>query len=57
MGSFTDCGNKLYRVCGKCWKYDKEYYCICATYRKVKGGCSSRQIRNVIVEQLLLRDL
>jgi len=26
-------------------------------YRKVKGGCSSHQIRNVVVEQLLLEDL
>lgn len=30
---------------------------MCATYRKVKGGCSSHQIRNVVVEQLLLQDL
>ncbi len=27
---------------------------MCATYRKVKGGCSSHQIRNVVVEELLL---
>jgi site-specific DNA recombinase len=27
---------------------------VCATYRKIKGGCSSHQIRNVVVEELLL---
>ena len=27
---------------------------MCATYRKIKGGCSSHQIRNVVVEELLL---
>ena len=52
----ADCGNKLYQVRGKGWEHDKEY-CVCATYRKIKGGCSSHQIRNVVVEQLLLQDL
>lgn len=52
----ADCGNKLYQVRSKDWEHDKEYF-VCATYRKVKGGCSSHQIRNVVVEQLLLQDL
>lgn len=52
----ADCGDKLYQVRGKDWEHDKEYF-VCATYRKVKGGCSSHQIRNVVVEQLLLQDL
>lgn len=52
----ADCGNKLYQVRGKGWEHDKKYF-VCATYRKVKGGCSSHQIRNVVVEQLLLQDL
>lgn len=52
----ADCGNKLYQVRGKDWEHDKEYM-VCATYRKVKGGCSSHQIRNVVIEQLLLQDL
>ena len=52
----ADCGNKLYQVRGKGWEHDKEYF-VCATYRKIKGGCSSHQIRNVVVEQLLLQDL
>ena len=36
---------------GRGWEHDKEYF-VCATYRKVKGGCSSHQIRNVVVEEL-----
>ncbi|OCN06374.1 recombinase [Erysipelotrichaceae bacterium MTC7] len=52
----ADCGNKLYQVRGKDWEHDKEYF-VCATYRKIKGGCSSHQIKNVVVEQLLLQDL
>jgi site-specific DNA recombinase len=27
---------------------------VCSTYRKIKGGCSSHQIRNEVVEELLL---
>ena len=49
----ADCGNKLYQVRHRGWDHDKEHF-VCATYRKVKGGCSSHQIRNVVVEELLL---
>jgi site-specific DNA recombinase len=49
----ADCENKLYQVRGRGWDHDKEYF-VCATYRKIKGGCSSHQIRNVVVEELLL---
>ena len=49
----ADCGNKLYQVRHRGWEHDKEHF-VCATYRKVKGGCSSHQIRNVVVEELLL---
>jgi site-specific DNA recombinase len=52
----ADCGAKLYQVRGKGWAHDKEYF-VCATYRKKKGMCSSHQIRNIVVEQLLLEDL
>jgi len=52
----ADCGNKLYQVRHRGWEHDKEHF-VCATYRKVKGGCSSHQIRNVVVEQLLLDNL
>ena len=49
----ADCGNKLYQVRGRGWEHEKEYF-VCATYRKIKGGCSSHQIRNAVVEELLL---
>ena len=52
----ADCGNKLYQVRGRGWEHSKEYF-VCATYRKQKGGCSSHQIRNVVIEQLLLDDI
>ena len=52
----ADCGAKLYQVRANGWTHDKEYF-VCATYRKVKGGCSSHQIRNVVVEQLILEDM
>lgn len=49
----ADCGAKLYQVRHRGWTHDKEHF-VCATYRKVKGGCNSHQIRNVVVEELLL---
>ena len=52
----ADCGAKLYQVRANGWTHDKEHF-VCATYRKVKGGCSSHQIRNVVVEQLVAEDL
>ena len=52
----ADCGAKLYQVRHRGWEHDKEHF-VCATYRKVKGGCSSHQIRNVVVEEILLSEL
>jgi hypothetical protein len=52
----ADCGKKLYQVRGKSIPKEREHF-VCSTYRKVKGGCSSHQIRNIIVEELLLEDL
>jgi len=52
----ADCGSKLYQVRGRGWEHSKEYF-VCATYRKKKGGCNSHQIRNVVIEQLLLDDI
>lgn len=49
----ADCGAKLYQVRHRGWEHDQEHF-VCATYRKVKGGCSSHQIRNVVVEEFLL---
>ena len=51
-----DCGAKLYQVRGQGWAHDKEYF-TCATYRKRKGECTSHQIRNVVIEQIVLEQL
>ena len=48
----ADCGKKLYQVRGRC--LPQKEYMVCSTYRKVKGGCSSHQIRNEVIEALLL---
>lgn len=48
-----DCGQKLYQVRRKEWPHDQERM-ICSTYRKIKGGCASHMIRNVVVESYLL---
>lgn len=51
-----DCGAKMYQVRCKGWAHDKEHL-VCATYRKVKGGCSSHQIRNVVLEKIILSEI
>lgn len=48
----ADCGKKLYQVRGR--KLPQKEYIVCSTYRKIKGGCNSHQIRNEVIEQLLL---
>ncbi len=53
----ADCGSKMYQVRMRGWDHDKENF-VCANYRKkTKAACSSHQIRNVVIEQLLLEDL
>ena len=52
----ADCGAKLYQVRARDWTHDKEHF-VCATYRKNRGKCSSHQIRNVQVEQILLTEI
>ena len=53
----ADCGAKLYQVRGKGWSHEQEYM-VCASYRKKsKKLCSSHQIRNVLLEQLILEQL
>ncbi|MCD7723953.1 MAG: recombinase family protein [Clostridiales bacterium] len=49
----ADCGAKLYQVRHRGWTHEQEHF-VCATYRKVKGGCTSHQIKNVVVEDLLI---
>lgn len=51
----ADCGAKLYQVRGNGWTYDK-HYMVCASYRKKsKQTCSSHQIRNIVLEKLILQ--
>lgn len=52
----ADCGAKLYQVRARGWTHEQEHF-VCATYRKIKGGCASHQIHNVQVEEILLRQL
>lgn len=52
----ADCGAKLYQVRGKGWSHDREYF-VCASYRKQKGKCTSHQIKNIQVEEILLREI
>ncbi len=53
----ADCGSKLYQVRGKNWPHSKEHM-VCATYRK-KGKylCKSHQIRNIVIENKLLKTI
>lgn len=52
----VDYGAKLYQVRARGWTHEQEHF-VCATYRKIKGGCSSHQIHNVQVEEILLREI
>ena len=51
-----DCGAKMYQVRAQGWTHDKEYF-TCATYRKKTGNCTSHQIRNVVIEQIVLQQI
>lgn len=52
----SDYGAKQYQVRARGWRHEQEHY-VCATYRKIKGGCSSHQIHNVQVEEILLKEI
>ena len=52
----ADCGAKLYQVRKRGWDHSQEYF-VCASYRKIKGACSSHRIKNVVVEELLLEGI
>ena len=50
----ADCGAKLYQVRHRGWTHAQEHM-VCATYRKKgKEVCPSHQIRNCVMEELLL---
>ena len=50
-----DCGKKLYQVRGR--NLPQKEYMVCSTYRKVKGGCTSHQIRNEVLESFILEGI
>lgn len=53
----ADCGAKMYQVRCKRFTHEQEYM-VCATYRKLgKTNCPSHQIRNVVIEELLLKSI
>lgn len=51
----ADCGRKLYQV--RCSTMKQKKYMVCSGYRKIKGACTSHQIRNEVIENLLLEKL
>lgn len=54
----ADCGHKLYQVRGVCLeKTHQSEYMVCSTYRKKKGLCTSHQIRNSVLEAILLEKI
>ena len=52
----VDYGAKIYQVKVRGWTHEQEHF-VCATCRKTKSGCSSHQIHNVQVEEILLREI
>ena len=62
MGMFSgllfcaDCGGKMYLCRANHFKPEQEYY-ICSTYRKDRALCTTHSIRNVILEEIVLRNL
>ena len=48
----ADCGKKLYQVRGV--SLPSKEYMVCSSYRKIKGACSSHQIRNAVLEEVIL---
>ena len=49
----ADCGAKMYQVRGNGWPESK-WHLVCATYRKIRGNCSSHQVYNLEVERFIL---
>lgn len=52
----ADCGAKMYQV--RCSTMKQKEYLVCASYRKKsKRTCSSHQIKNEVLEKLILADI
>lgn len=53
----ADCDSKLYQCRANGWTHEQEYF-VCANYRKKsKDVCTSHQIHNVQVEEILLNEI
>ncbi|GHU87756.1 recombinase [Clostridia bacterium] len=62
MGMFSgllfcaDCGAKLYQCRANAFEKRQEHF-ICSTYRNNRGNCTTHTIRNVVLEEIVLRNL
>jgi len=62
MGLFSgilyceDCGAKMYLCRASTIKPEKEYY-ICSNYRNDRKQCTTHQIRNVLLKEIVLQNL
>jgi hypothetical protein len=62
MGLFSgilyceDCGAKMYLCRASTLKPEQEYY-ICSNYRKDRELCTTHQIRNVLLKEIVLQNL
>jgi len=62
MGKFSgllfcaDCGGKMYQCRTNEFKPEQEYF-ICSTYRKDRTLCTTHSIRNMPLEEIVLRNL
>lgn len=62
MGMFSsllfcaDCGGKIYQCRTNEFKPEQEYF-ICSTYSKDRTLCTTHSIRNVALEEIIIRNL
>ncbi len=47
---------KLYQFRTRSLKPEQDYY-VCSSYRKKRRGCSAHSIRNIVVEEILLKEM
>jgi hypothetical protein len=52
----ADCGGKMYQYRGTHIEKRQEYF-VCSTYRKERTTCTTHSICNVVLEEIVLRNL